>query len=526
MPYRKFMPQLARPVLSAAAILMATTLAARADLTPSGLWQDWQAQASAAGQELSAGNATDAGGTLTLTDVAFSAMHGSDRISGTIPQVALTGAGDAVDVTFSPEYPLVVESTLPPDPEALADGEEEEAVPTRMTLLISHPGLALHATGEPEDVTYQMTMPTLTATLKEMETGETVDGSLALQMTASGVTGTYRFTGAADADRKVDTRTQVEAAGLTLSQSGPEGEEAMTDGPGGSYQMVLSAQSVETLSTGALPVIAGGATFADLIRLSASGTLSHGPVSLTLTETDPEGELRIVEATAERGSADYALTQGQVAYKGETEAGRLSVSGGPEAPPMSLTADRANFDAAFPARIAETAEPFRFMSRLEGVRADDLLWQQVDPTGILPRDPALISLALSGAMRWLADPSDPSAMGEAPYQFETVNIDDLDISAIGAGVKGRGAFTIDNSDLTTWDGLPKPVGGVDLTIRGSDQAVDRLVQLGLLAPQQAMVAKMMLQGFSRPGPEPGTLTTRIELTQSGSIRANGKGMLP
>lgn len=525
MPYRKFMPQLARPVLSAAAILMATTLAARADLTPAGLWQDWQAQANAAGQELSAGNTAEAGGTLTLTDVAFSAMHGSDRISGTIPQIALTGAGGAVDVTFSPEYPVLVESTLPPDPEALADGEEE-AVPTRMTLLISHPGLALHATGQPEDVTYQMAMPNLTATLEEMESGETVDGSLALQMTASGVTGTYRFTGAANTERKIDTRTQVEAAGLTLSQSGPEGEEAMTDGPGGSYQMVLSAQSVETRSTGALPVIAGGATFADLIRLSASGTLSHGPVSLTLTETDPEGQLRIVEATAERGSADYALTHGQVAYKGETEAGRLSVSGGPEAPPMSLTADRANFDAAFPARVAEAAEPFRFMSRLEGVRADDLLWQQVDPTGILPRDPALVSLALSGTMRWLADPSDPSAMAEAPYQFETVNIDDLDISAIGAGVKGRGSFTIDNSDLTTWDGLPKPVGGLDLTIRGSDQAVDRLVQLGLLAPQQAMVAKMMLQGFSRPGPEPGTLTTRIELTQSGSVRANGKGLLP
>lgn len=521
MPPRKFTTQIAGPVLSAAAILMATTLAARADITPAELWQDWQAQATASGQTLTVGDTVESGSTLTLTDVRFDVANGTDRMSGTIPQIVLAGAGGAVDVTLSPEYPVVFEGAIEADPEAVADGEEASA-PARVTVLVRHPGLALHASGALEDLRYRMTMPTFTATVQEVETDGTPDDSLELEMSVNGAAGDYHVTGPATAARQITARTTAETAGVALSQSGAEDGER--------YQMTLSAADLESTSTGALPAFTGGAGLTEMLRLglASSGSLRHGLVNMTVTD-ESTGEPSTVEAKAERGSADYALTEGVLAYKGETEGTSLAVSGAAGAPPLSLAADRASFELTAPLTKTESPAPFRLVTAMDGLRADEILWAQLDPDGVLPRDPASLTIGLSGTLRWLEDAFATTATdmeGDLPVEFDTINIDTLSFSAAGAALTGSGAFTIDNSDTTTWDGLPKPVGSLELLLKGGETLIDNLVQVGLIPPQQAMVAKMMLTGFSKPGPEPDTLTTKIDLTSNGGVRANGRSILP
>jgi hypothetical protein len=137
-----------------------------------------------------------------------------------------------------------------------------------------------------------------------------------------------------------------------------------------------------------------------------------------------------------------------------------------------------------------------------------------------------VVLDLSGKAKVLVDFLDPDAAAAmattAPGELQALTVDKVLVNAAGAKLEGSGDFTFDNTDTTTFPGMPKPVGAVDVTLAGGNGLLDKLVAMGLLPDEQAMGARMMMGLFAVPGDAPDTLKSKVEFTQDGQVLANGQ----
>ena len=158
----------------------------------------------------------------------------------------------------------------------------------------------------------------------------------------------------------------------------------------------------------------------------------------------------------------------------------------------------------------------------------DMIWGLLDPSAQLPRDPATLALDLSGKAKVLFDflnPDQAAALqssGAAPGELNALTLKSLVLDAVGARLTGTGDFTFDNSDLTSFDGMPRPTGAVDLKLVGGNGLLDKLVAMGMLPQEQAMGARMMMGLLAVAGTEPDTLNSKIEINDAGHILANGQ----
>ena len=112
-------------------------------------------------------------------------------------------------------------------------------------------------------------------------------------------------------------------------------------------------------------------------------------------------------------------------------------------------------------------------------------------------------------------------MTDVPGELNGVQITELTVRGAGAEITGGGAFTFDNSDLETFDGLPRPEGQVDFAINGVNGLVDKLIQMGLIPEEEAMMPRMMLGMFATPVGDD-MLTSTIEVNSEGHLLANGQ----
>lgn len=87
---------------------------------------------------------------------------------------------------------------------------------------------------------------------------------------------------------------------------------------------------------------------------------------------------------------------------------------------------------------------------------------------------------------------------------------------------GTGDFAFNNDDLSTFDGMPAPSGEANLTLAGANTLLDKLIGMGLVSDSDAMGARMMMGMLAVPGDGEDTLTSKIEVTEDGQIKANGQ----
>ena len=151
----------------------------------------------------------------------------------------------------------------------------------------------------------------------------------------------------------------------------------------------------------------------------------------------------------------------------------------------------------------------------------------IDPTAVLPHDPATVILDVAGKGNWLVDIMDQSlaedTSGKVPGELHALTLKQLQVTAAGADLSGTGDFTFDNTDTATIPGMPKPTGSIDVKLVGGNGLLDKLVLMGVLPEDQSMGAKMMMGMFGRTveGAED-TLTSQIEFKADGGIFANGQ----
>ena len=192
-----------------------------------------------------------------------------------------------------------------------------------------------------------------------------------------------------------------------------------------------------------------------------------------------------------------------LSYSGENTGMDLAVSAS-EIPFPEVTAGigRAAFGLTMPSAVLPQDGDVAIEIALEDVTIADFLWGLFDPTGKLPRDPATVAMALSGKGKLLVDIYDPAAMetlafGGLPAEMANVDIDRLEVRAAGAEATASGGFVFDNTDLSTFPGMPRPEGTANIRMVGVNGLMDNLVALGLL-PQDQVAGRPDDDGYLCP----------------------------
>jgi hypothetical protein len=503
-----------RQLGSSAIAIFITGSSAMADVTAAQVWSDFQSYLTGFGYTVT-GEETSSGNTLTVTGLTMTFDSPADNVTATFGMDSLTFAetGDGrVRVTMPGSMPL----TFQMDPPTVEG--ESEAQPVAGTLAYTQQGFEMVVSGDPDNMVYTYSAAEMAFTLTSLIVGaETIAiDEAVIRMTD--VTGESTNSGT---DLRTAAQTMAIAAmDYVLDMANP-------DDPTG---RISFAGGLKTLAFDGAVTMPAGVDMTDTAVALRAGFAVDGSYSYVSGATDlsitGQGQTFESNSSSANGRLTVQMDGTRIAYSGAASDVALNYAGSDVPLPVSLGMGEAGFNMLVP--IGQTPEPTDFALGLTmaDLTVSDAIWGMVDPAGQLPRDPATLRIDLTGKARLTQDIMDEdqmmAAMGTPPGELHELTVNQLTLAIAGAMLTGEGAFTFDNTDLTTFDGMPRPAGSLDLRLTGGNALMDTLVAMGLLPQEQAMGARMMLGLFARPGDGPDSLTSQIEVTPDGQVLANGQ----
>lgn len=499
-----------------AAIFSTTSLvllagSASAELTANQVWTDWKEYFGAFGYSVD-GQEVMSGNTLEIKDLSMGFPMPEDQGNASIVLESMTfieNGDGTVNVVFPEVMPISFDVISP-------DGENVKAHIDYLTR-----DLDMVASGDPSKITYDYTADALSLVLKQIEINGDVltPDVLKLEFNMSGLSGQSIMS---PGDLRVIEQTmRTGAADYVVNFQDPDGSDS-----------VVVNGSIGTLFFEGSTSIPASIDPENMAAAMADGFAVNGSFGYT----DSSAEFAFTDGgdtvggTSSAGSAEITVRMEKdlLQYKGSSKDASFNIMGGEIPLPIVMNMGETAFNLLMPVAKGETPSDFALALTLGDFTTAEELWALVDPGQLLPRDPATISFDLAGKAKMLFDLFDPEQMaavedGEAvPAELEALTLKDLRISIAGAELTGTGDFTFDNTDMESYDGMPKPTGFVELALQGGNGLMDKLVQLGLLPEEQAMGARMMMGLFARPGEGEDSLTSKIEITEENHILANGQ----
>jgi hypothetical protein len=496
---------------SAVTLLLGTT-AGFAEITNADVWKNWQGYMISMGYEVSA-NESVSGNLLKITDVKMKMDFalGNDSMNATIPEIQFTKQGDgSVRITIPEKTIFEVDLTL----------ESGEAV--NASIGYSQDDLNMVVTGDPDNFNYAYSANALDITLDNLTVDDEPIGP--------------DFARANVSLENVNGNSTISNSELwEYTQSGSIGlityDVAFSDSEnGGTIKMDGELQKLASNSIGSIPNT--GMKAQDVAAMldagfAVSGTAAYQAGNMDIAFDGPDGA----------GTATTSSTGGEIVFTMDGNGLRYSVGQDnlainalmPDVPfPITLNMATSRFNVAMPLRKSDDEQVFAFGFTMGDLTVSEMLWSMFDPAANLPRNPATLAVDLSGKAKVLFDLFDPDqaaaleSSGAAPGELTALSLNSLIVDAVGARLTATGDFTFDNTDLVSFEGMPRPTGGVDLKLVGGNGLLDNLVNMGTLPEQQAMGARMMMGLFARAGTEPDTVTSKIEINDAGHILANGQ----
>ena len=494
-------------------------LAAAADVTPQDVWDNMSLAMSAMGAEVTAELAED-GATLSVSDmvVAFAFPNDTGSLEVDMGALVLTGLDDGtVRIEMPASQDLAIRGAL----------EGEGSFSTTVTLGAEN--YVTTATGEAGDVTYHYELDAYDVAF----TGLELRGAPDEEVSEADINGTMRFETLKGFYRiwgddlvRMSTRGTMESGAFDIGfeMTTPDGDTLVQNN---SAVMGAMESSGEMALPQGMSIVALGEALRDGLMLSYEYRLDS-------QETEQDQALNGESMGSQ--TASYGLTTGTLGFSAEG----LSLTGQvenyemelvqPMIMPIPLQFAISMADGSLSVPVLRSDEPADSHMRfaLDGLTLGDSLWGMVDPAGQLPRDPMQVVIDMTAKLKLLFDMVsydqlvELESSDEVPAEVSEVGITEILLNAVGAEVMAQGAFTLDNSDLETFDGFPATDGAATVTLKGFDPLLDTLIAMGLVPEDQAGMARMMLGGFAQRDDE-GTYTSDIEIDgETGQISANGQ----
>ncbi|SFJ52601.1 hypothetical protein [Celeribacter neptunius] len=499
-----------------AVALTTTCLAAApiyADISPEEAWQSYQDMMSSMGMAPTAEVSRD-GDTLVVRNMIYSMQMPAPGMSNvsTAPEVRFQErSGGTVALWFTEPVTTIV--TAPLDPEL-----PDETLETRSS--ISYEGEVV-ISGTAEDQLYTLDGNSMVMSTAPM----VIDGKTmqpGLTATLSGVSGTYSLRKEDDA---LASEMDIKGSSLIYDIDPVEGEDGTVEIGFEAHDLAMTG-TVNMSAQMSEDVLAALFGHSDLDIQMGLGTSA---MSLKVLGDTPESNMD-VQANTGGSTLDISVHGGTVGYDATANDINLTLAGAQipgGAAEITLKSYSAGF--LFPLAASDAPQSFEGKIGLEALSLPDIAWMIADPTGQLPHDPATFRLSLNGTLTSGIDLFDAKALsalegGETnlPIDLKTLNLAEIYLALAGASISGEGAGYVLDKEPATPGGLPPFAGTLSLDLIGVTDLIDKLSSTGILPPEQAMSAQMMLGLFARPGDTPGELVSEIEMLEDGSILANGQ----
>jgi hypothetical protein len=345
---------------------------------------------------------------------------------------------------------------------------------------------------------------------------------------------------------EAETATTLVAAGISFDHTAPAGvrtariafgqiEAHQSSAAPGAQDLSLEATSVAIAYD---LDMAGGGRRAESVTLEnatlrASGTGWNAPSFPVFVNTGGSADIAL-EAVSSRSdglivagfgapeirmsgaagasSIGTSIADGRIAYRIVAQEPRYSIAGPPLGGEISASRTQISFD--MPIRPEPEATPYALKMRLEGVRADDAVWNSFDPEGRLARDPVTFVADLGGKMRMAVDIANAAESRTPPVDVRSVDIAELSIDALGAQGSLSGSLRLPR-------GPALPDGALSVRLVNWAPALEAVTAAGLLPPDRAQMLTALAQTYGRAGDAPGVLVSDIVL-EGGAITANGQ----
>ncbi len=460
---------------TALAALLAAN-AVLADVTPEDVWQSWQDQYAAMGQPVTAESVARDGDTLVVAGVKATTSSATNKTETLIPQLRMKDQGDGtVEVTMSGDMAITSTTTASEDVPAM-----------KMDGTVKLPGMVTIASGSPDAVAYAYTMPEMDMVMNLSE-DDKAPGTVSVKL--GDAKGDYLIAGPADAKSMEGTFTAASAA-MTLD---------VTDSTSTVKASFNAADLAATMKGNFVGVDMEKINEALAKGMAVDMSLTYGATSYDMDITDETGPGKITGGS-EGGNFVMAMDKARMMLAHGSKNVAVTLSGmGIPFPEAKVTYAESGFNMTLPVGKSDAPADFAFLTKLVDLNVSDEIWGMLDPTAQLPHDAATLVIDTKGTMRVTADMLDDAAMaalGEAaPAELHSLDVTEVKLTFAGAELTGAGAFTFDNSDLTTFEGMPAPTGKMDLKLVGGNTLMDKLVAMGMLTEDDVMGARMMMAMF-------------------------------
>ncbi len=478
---------------------------ANADVTNEDVWNAWKDGITAAGPDVTF-NATEqeADNTLIISDIAVTiADESSDTGTIIFGQITFAEQGDgSVLVSLAEDTPI-----------RFMEGGEDLAI-----VRLSQSAFEMVVSGVPEDLNYDFSADRFVVSVDSIVDPNADVEVKDLIVTANDLSGTYTSSAGDLQQLNYSMRLSSLEMLADLVDTGPDGEyvtfSGKVDGLSGNADIAVPAEFDEEEP---LDFLNKGGLFA--------GEYAIGNANY-IFDVNADGEQAAGSLSIGSAEANISADKDGLIYNAETSDVAISMKSSEL--PFAVDAGLATYGLSFKMPLAQTEEPadFGLTFDLVDLTLGDAIWDMFDAGKVLPRDAATAQIDLAGKAKLLFDPTDPEQFDpaqrdELPAELETFDLNNLRIAAAGALVTGQGGFTFDNSDLETFDGVPRPQGDVTIEINGLNALLDNLVTMGLVPEDQLMGARMMLGMFARTSGDD-QLTSTLEINEDGHVLANGQ----
>lgn len=425
---------------------------------------------------------------------------------------------DAVTMTENNDGSVTVEYPSPMTV-TVAGGAPNEGSFTATTTM-THDGYTVTATGNPGDITYVSEGTNL-----RFEIGDvSVDGAAGLEemaiegfMTLTNWGGTSHVTEGNMINYTAETEVGTTEADFTFNVDNVSSKSTQ-------LTMPMTSSIDASFPVGGSDIMNLSAALRDGLSLVLQST-GEGNSSTTVTTLDGE-EFNTQKTSTGAQEFELSFTEEGLVMGGEASAFAMTMFDPLIFPgEIEFGIGELSMDYDVPLNASEDTQDFRVATGLKDVVIGDAIWNMIDPSAQLPRDPAEISFDITGMGTNGMDLLDIAAMaglmGPPPIEVDEVTIENLRIAAVGAEATAEGAMTFDWTDFQTIPGIARPEGQVTVNLNGANALMDKLVAMGLIPEEELMMPRMMMGMFATPVGDD-MLESVIEVNDQGHVLANGQ----